>query len=95
MSDKKQILLAFFIPFFLAVGLKLFGQFFLEPECLGYIDNFGKKVCVEYHDSFTAEGEYKLLILGLFVLSLIMPSFVMMRTYQSRRNQLKTKSIIE
>lgn len=95
MSDKKQILLAFFIPLFLAIILGLFGYFFLEPECLGFIENSGTKVCVEYHDTFIAEGEYKFLIFGLCILSLIMPSFAMTRVYQSRRNQLKPRSIIE
>ncbi len=95
MSNKKQMLLAFFIPLFLAIGLTLFGYFFLEPECLATFEYQGKTLCAEYRNTFIAEEEYKFFIVGLFILSLILPSFVMMRKYQSRRNKLESPSIIE
>ncbi len=44
MTDKKQILLAFVIPFFLAVILFVFG-YFLQPDCsYTFVDN-GKVIC--------------------------------------------------
>ena len=96
MTSKKQILLAFFIPLFLAIGLLLFYYSFLQPECsYTFIDN-GKVICgYENYDVPIASEECALLILGLFLLSLVLPSFVMMQTYQGRRNQLESPSIIE
>lgn len=100
MSDTKQILLAFFIPLILAVSLALVGHFLFFPsDCSSTIEINPQEVCFGYlfddPDPFLAQKEYAAVILGLFVLSLTLPSFITMRAYQSRRNQLKTKSIIE
>jgi hypothetical protein len=95
MSDKKQILLAFFIPLFLAVGLIALRIFvFYDP----YDPWIREETVAPPYDHYEISEQLKifgLLIVGFFVLSLILPSFVMMRTYQSRRNQFKTRSVIE
>ena len=95
MSNKKQILLAFFIPLFLAISLTLFGFFFVGSECSDAAEYEGRRVCFEYRNASLIEQEYFLLVLSLFILSLVLPSFVMLRTYQSRRNKLESGSIIE
>jgi hypothetical protein len=94
MTNKKQLLLAFSIPLFLAIGLLLFESFFFESVCTSFKDR-EEKVCLEYHNESFAETGYALLVLGLFILSFILPSFVMMRTYQGRLNKLESPSIIE
>ncbi len=95
MIDKKQILLAFFIPLFLAIGL------IIARICIFYDPNL---VYNHYEVVFAIREGYGLplemevlglLIWGMFILSFILPPFVMMRTYQSRRNKLESPSIIE
>ena len=44
MTDKKQILLAFFIPLFLAISLALFGYFFVGSECSDAAEYEGSRV---------------------------------------------------
>ena len=95
MSDKKQILLAFFIPLSLGIGLILIGYFFVGSECSDSAEYEGRRVCFEYRNASLIEQEYFLLVLGLFILSLVLPSFVTMRTYQGRRNKLESGSIIK
>ena len=95
MNQNKQIFLAFVIPLLLAIGflfLRVFSFydlsiFYKSPEAAFAIrDGYGAPIEMEF---------LGLLIWALFILSFILPSFVLMRTYQSRRNQLKTKSITE
>ena len=93
MTDKKQILLAFVIPFFLAVILFVFG-YFLQPDCsYTFVDN-GNVICgYENYDVPIASEEYILMIFGLIVLSFILPFFVTWRNHQSRK--AKVESIIK
>lgn len=95
MSNKKQILQAFFIPLFLAIGflfLRVFifydlSIFYKSPEAAFAIrDGYGAPIEMEV---------LGLLIWGMFILSLILPPFVMMRTFQNRRNKIESTSIIE
>jgi len=95
MSNTKQILIAFLIPLLLAISWAILGFLVFPSRCSSTIEVHGKEVCFEYHEKFLGDEEFALMFLGLIVLSFILPPFVIMRTYQSRRNQLKTKSIIE
>jgi hypothetical protein len=92
MSQTKQILLAFLIPFILAVSLTFLTNFLFVPQCPSETE-----VCFIISDeslSFT-EVIYKFLIIGLFLTSLILPPFITKRAYQNKRNKLEMKSIIE
>ena len=97
MSDKKQILLAFLIPFILAVGLMVLRIFvFYDPydswRCLS------GGLCAPPYEEYSISKQLEiigLLIVGLFILALFLPSFVMTRTYQNRKNKLESKSVIE
>ncbi len=95
MSDKKQILLAFFIPLILAIGLLFLRIFvFYDPS----LEFRAKAQSISFCEFCAIPLEYEilnLLIVAIFILALILPSFVMMRTYQGRRNKLESPSIIE
>jgi hypothetical protein len=95
MNQPKQILLAFLIPFSLVVILVLLEDFFFPPVCTSWGEIQGEKICFEFHDESLIETGYGLLIIGLFMLSLILPPLITLRSYQGRRNQLKSSSIIE
>ena len=96
MTNKKQILLAFFIPLFLAIVLLLLADSIFPAKCTTTFIKQGKEVCLEYHEesSFT-EMAYGLAVVGLFILSIILPSLKIMRTYQGRQNRLGSPSIFE
>ena len=96
MKQAKQILLAFFIPLSLAVSL------IIARLCIFY--DLNRIEYITYEAVFAIREGYglplEIEILGLFIwamfiLSLILPSFVMMRTYQGRRNKLESPSIFE
>jgi hypothetical protein len=96
MSNKKQILHAFFIPFFLAVGLLVLRIFVFYDQCDPWLSNKGIFQCgLSDYEIPLQLRIIQLSIPGLFVLSFILPSFVMMRMYQNRRNKLESGSIIE
>ncbi len=96
MSLTKQILLAFSIPFILAVGLAFLGDYFFFPGCVSTFVIYGEMFCSSYSDrtSFYALF-YVILVIGLFLASLILPPFLSRRVYQSRRNKLESGSIIK
>ena len=89
MNDKKQLLLAFFMPLFRATGSVLFKDFFFETVCTSKFNYQGKEICLEYHEESLVETGYALLTLGLFVLSFILPFFVMWREKQARENKVE------
>lgn len=95
MSNKKQILPAFFIPLFLAIGLLLLRIFvFYDP----YESWFGNDLKFSPYEEYDIPEQlriFSLFIFLLFVLSFALPFFVMMRTYQGRRNKLGSPSIFE
>jgi hypothetical protein len=95
MKQTKQILAAFLIPFFLAAGSALLGEYIFPPVCTSSSEIQGEIVCFEFHNESLIETGYGLLILGLFFLSLILPPFLTRRTYQARRNKLEPASIFE
>lgn len=84
MNNKSQFLLAFLIPLFLATSLALFAYFFLIPKCVSTFEYQKNRVCDNYHDIFFASEEYALITLGLFILSFILPFFVIWRKSQFR-----------
>jgi len=90
MKQTKQILLAFGIPFFLTVALAFLGDYVFPAVCTSSAVIEGREICFEYHDESLLETGYGLLILGLFILALVLPSFVTMRAYQNRRNKLES-----
>jgi len=95
MTDKKQILLAFFIPLFLAVGLLVLRIYvFFDPN-LEFVSEAKSVSFCEFCNIPLEFGILSLLIFALFTLSLVLPSFVLMQIYQGRRNKLETTSIIE
>jgi hypothetical protein len=92
----KQILLAFFIPLSLAVSL------IIARLCIFY--DLNRIEYITYEAIFAIREGYGLplemeipglFIWAMFILSLTLPSFVLMRTYQGRRNKLESASIIE
>lgn len=96
MSQTKQILLAFLIPFSLAVGLASLGDYFFPQSCMTAEIN-GETVCFSYDErgwSFV-EGMYTFLVIGLFLASLILPPFITRRAYQSKRSELKATSVFK
>jgi hypothetical protein len=95
MNNKKQILIAFFVPFILAVCLLFLRVFvYCNPdfECTGDRQSIS---FVEYYNTPLLFDALILFSIAMFALSLILPPFVMMRTYQSRRNKLESPSIFE
>jgi cbb3-type cytochrome oxidase subunit 3 len=85
MSQTKQILLAFLIPFLLAVALWLLrGQFFLIG-CMPSPEFPGRVVC---DTPSTALAMYGLLIIGLFVLSLILPPLITWWALNNKRKKI-------
>ena len=96
MNQTKQIVLAFLIPFSLAVGLALFANYFFPHGGCLPAEVRGEVVCFSYHDypqtSF-AEDAYTFLMIGLFLAALILPSFITRRTYQSKLGEINKKSI--
>ncbi|GEM_PF-6488105 len=98
MNNKKQILLAFFIPLFLAAGLLALRIFVFYDPYDPWIAYSQDRIVAPPYEDYSLPKQLEiigLLIVGLLILSFILPSYVMMRTYQSRRNQLKIKSITE
>jgi hypothetical protein len=95
MKLTKQILLAFFIPMSLAIGLIMLEKYFFPPVCSSSFVNQGKTFCLEYHDESLVETGYGLLIIGLIIFSFVLPFLVKMRTYQSGLKKLEAPSIIE
>ena len=85
MTDKKQILIAFLIPFILAVSLSFLGDYILPDGCTSTFELKGKTVCLEYHDETWIETFYGLFILGLFILSLFLPLILFGRAYQRKK----------
>ncbi len=101
MSQTKQILLAFLIPFILAVVLESFGRYFFPACRSSYTEIDAIVFCLEYHsvplpvDVSLAEKGYALLILSLFICSLILPPFITLRAYQNKKSEFKSSLIIE
>jgi len=97
MSQTKQILLAFFIPLLLAIGLLFLRIFVFYDSYDSWIACPNGGVCYAPYEEYSIPKQLEiivLLIVGLFILALILPSFVMMRTYQGRRNKLESPSIL-
>ena len=95
MSNKKQILLAFFIPLFLAIVLSATRIYIFYD--LNIIYTY-PEVAFAIHDKVGSPMELEilgLLVWGMILLSFVLPSFVMMRTYQSRKNKLNSALHIE
>jgi hypothetical protein len=92
MSQTKQILLAFLIPFILGVSLAFLGFYIFPLGCFTQTVIRGEIVCI---GESWIEIVNTLLIWGLFVTSLILPPFLTKRAYQSKRSSLNTTSIIE
>ncbi len=98
MSNKKQILLAFFIPLFLAISLLIAKMYILQNLQNASFQSIDKARTIGFCESCYLPLEFdipSLLILALSALSFILPPFVMMRTYQGRRNKLDSPSIFE
>ena len=89
MNDKIHLLLAFFMPLFLATGLVLFKDFLFETVCTSKFNYQGKEICLEYHEESFVETGYVLLTLGLFILSFILPFFVIWREKQAKENKVE------
>jgi hypothetical protein len=97
MSNKKQILIAFFIPFFLAVGLIVLRIFVIYDPYDPWRCPSGS-LCAPPYEEYSIPKQLEilgLLIVGLLILALILPSFVMMRTYQSQKDKLQSSLNIE
>lgn len=98
MNSKKQILFAFFIPLFLAIVLLLLRVYVFYDPYDTWIACPNGGVCYAPYEEYSLPKQLEiieLLIVALFVLSFALPSFVMMRTYQGRRNKLESPSIFE
>ena len=98
MSNKKQILLAFLIPLSLAIGLLFLRIFVFYDPYDFWIACPNGGICYAPYEEYSIPEQLEiigLLIVGLFILAFILPSFVMMRTYQGRRNKLESPSIFE
>ena len=98
MKQTKQILLAFFIPLFLAIGLLIAKIYILQNLRNASFQSIDKARIIGFCESCYVPLEFdipSLLILALFALSFILPPFVMMRTYQGRRNKLESPTIFE
>lgn len=94
MKQTKQILLAFLIPFSLAVALVVLEDYFF-PKCF-WTEIQEETVCIEKFGTFSLFGiAYGLLGIGSFLTSLFLPSFITGRAYKNRKNQLSAKLIIE
>jgi hypothetical protein len=92
MKQTKQILLAFLIPFLPAVGLALLRDYFFRIGCFPSDEFPGRTVCDTPSTSFAI---YALLIIGLFILSLLLPPVISWWALNNKRKQLKQKPIIE
>jgi len=92
MSQTKQILLAFLVPFLPAVGLALFKNYYFTHGCLPSAEIPERLVCSQISKF---EIGCILLIVSLFFLSLILPPFITWRALQKSRNRLEMKTIIE
>jgi hypothetical protein len=95
MKQTKQILLAFLIPLFLAVGLLVARIYIFYGSNIFDTDAGAVFALYEGYGAPLEAEILGLLIWGMFILSFILPSFVMMRTYQSRKNKLEAASIFE
>jgi hypothetical protein len=95
MSQTKQILLAFLIPFILCISLAFLENYFF-PKCFYSAEIQRGTVCIDNYEAFSLiEIAYGFLTIGLFLASLILPPFLTRRAYQSKLSKLKMKSIIE
>ena len=90
MSQTKQILLAFLIPFLPAVGLALSRDYFFRIGCFPSAELPGKIICDLPSTSFAM---YALLIICLFILSLILPPFITWWALNSKRKKLKQNQL--
>ncbi|MBS1794756.1 MAG: hypothetical protein JSS81_12930 [Acidobacteria bacterium] len=98
MGIRKQILLAFFIPLLLAAGLLLLRIYVFYDPYDPWIACPNGGVCFAPYEEYEIPKQLQIIelfILFMLVLSLIMPAFVMMRTYQNRRTKLKSPQIFE
>jgi len=97
MSDKKQILLAFLIPLSMGICLLVLRVYVFYDSSDPWIYCPNDAVCFPQYEPETPK---QLQIIGLFVgalliLSLVLPSFVLMRTNQNQRNKSELKLNIE
>jgi len=96
MNQTKQIVLAFLIPFSLAVGLVALRDYFFPLSSCLTTEVRGEEGCFSYHysSSFT-EDAYKFLIISLFLASLILPAFITRQAYQSKLGEINSKTIFK
>jgi hypothetical protein len=97
MNKNEQILLAFLIPFSMAIGLLVLRMYVFYDSSDPWIYRPGNAVGFPAYEPETPK---QLQIIGLFVgallsLSIVLPSFVSMRIYQNRRNKSVLKLNIE
>jgi hypothetical protein len=90
MSQTRQILLAFLLPFILGVSSAFLGDRFFFLGCpYGFLIH-GEMACSSSGDSTSLTAQlYVFLIVGLFLASLILPPFLTRRVYQSKRNNIE------
>jgi hypothetical protein len=88
MTSKKQILLAFLIPFLPAISLAVFKNYYFTHGCVPSAEIPGSLVCSQISKF---EIGCILLIIILFIISVILPPFITSRTYQKTLNRLKMK----
>ncbi|HVE58124.1 MAG TPA: hypothetical protein VNB22_14930 [Pyrinomonadaceae bacterium] len=94
MSQTKQILAAFLIPFILAAVLTLLYSYIFLVGCSDA--SVKNEVCFSYADAGSwTEFVYGCLIIVLFVLSITLPPLLTRRTYQTKKAEIELNSIIE
>ena len=91
MKLTKQILIAFLLPFCSAVGLFLLRDRIFLIGCMPSPEVPGRIICDTPHIGFAI---YALVIIGLFILSLLLPPFVSWRALHKKRKILKRNPII-
>lgn len=93
MTSYKKLLIIFLIPFTLAINLMWIGDYFFQINCTSYTEINGDSVCFEFHDkSALIRTGFRLLIGGLFFLSVVLPPLITWREYQNQKASRKLKS---
>ncbi len=94
MKNPHQLFLAFFIPFaaalmLLSLGDYIFGwKLLASTAIIGHQKGEGVSFSEGYGKLFDFEDLYKLIIFSLFVLSAVLPFFVIARNQPIKTNKL-------
>ena len=87
MKNSTQPFIVFLVPFLLAITLIFVGNYIFAPDEIAVKFGFSD----EYIS--TQKQIYYGLIFGLFILSLLLPAFIALRSEPMKRPEIKLKDI--